>query len=247
MRILAVGGGSIGFGAAKPEVTPLSLEMIRLTGKRHPRVLFLPTASGDDRAYSRAVEAHFKRLSCRVQTLPLWKNPPAFSSIRKSVGKADLIYVGGGNTLKMIGRWKRLGVLGLLARAKKRGAVLAGTSAGAICWFEVGNSDSRKYQNPKAKLIRVRGLGFLKAMACPHYDVEKDRKPELKRMTRGYPGVAIALDNCAALEVVGERGRVLSSKPKARGYKVYWRQGKFHEEPLGPQWKPLSEIFSKGL
>jgi dipeptidase E len=245
MKIVAVGGGSIGFGAAQAEVTPLSREMIRLTGKRRPRTLFLPTASGDDRAYIRAVESHFKKLGCQVETLPLWKNPLPFANMKKQILGADLIYVGGGNTLKMIRLWKRLGVAALLRQAAKRGQVLAGTSAGAICWFKVGNSDSRKYQNPKARLIKVAGLGLVDAMACPHYDVEKDRKPELKRMTRGFSKAAIALDNCAALEVVGERCRVITSKPKAGGYKVYWRRGKFFVAAIGPHWVSLAKLLSK--
>jgi dipeptidase E len=245
MKIVAVGGGSIGFGAAKSEVTPLNREMIRLTGKRRPRMIFLPTASLDDRAYTRAVESHFKKLGCLVETLPLWKNPPPFTQMKKQILGADLIYVGGGNTLKMIGLWKRLGLLALLHKAAKRGQVLAGTSAGAICWFAAGNSDSRKYKNPKAGLIKVTGLGLVDAMACPHYDVEKDRKPELKRMTRGFSKVAIALDNCAALEVVGERCRVIASTPKAGGYKVYWRRGEFFTTAIGPQWVSLTNLLSK--
>ena len=244
-KIVAVGGGSVGFGAAKPEVTPLSREMIRLTGKRHPRVLFLPTASGDDKAYVRAVESHFRKLGGQVETLPLWKNPPSFPLIRKKILGADLIYVGGGNTLKMMGLWKRLGVAVLLQKAAQGGQVLAGTSAGAICWFKVGNSDSRKYKNPKAPLIKVTGLGLLDAMACPHYDVEKDRKPELKRMTRTFPRVAIALDNCAALEVVGERCRIITSRPQAGGYKVYWRKDEFFVKAIGPKWFSLAQLLSK--
>jgi dipeptidase E len=244
-KIVAIGGGSVGFGAAKPEVTSLSREIIKLSGKIRPRLLFLPTASGDDKAYIRAVEAHFRKLGCWVETLTLWKAPPRFAEIQKRLFAADIIYVGGGNTLKMIGLWKRLGVDRLLIKAQTRGKVLCGTSAGAICWFTIGNSDSRKYKNPKAKLIRVSGLGLLEAMACPHYNVEKDRRPELKRMTKAFKGMAIALDNCAAFEVVGERCRVITSQRSAQGYRVYWHQGRYREIPIGSHWQSIHKVLKK--
>lgn len=245
-KIIAIGGGSVGFGAAKPEVTPISREILKLSGKVHPHLLFLPTASGDDRAYVRAVEAHFRKLGCWVESLLLWKAPPAFRVIQKRVARADIIYVGGGNTLKMMGLWKRLGLDRLLIQAGNRGKVLCGTSAGALCWFRLGNSDSRKYKNPKAKLIKVTGLGLLDAMVCPHYNVEKDREPELKRMTRFFPGMAIALDNCAAFEVVGEKCRVITSKPSARGFRVFWKRGRYWRHPMGSHWRSLKEVLTKG-
>jgi dipeptidase E len=245
-KIVAIGGGSVGFGAAKPEVTPISREILKLSGKVHPKLLFLPTASGDDKAYVRAVEAHFRKLGCSVESLFLWRTPPTFNAIQKRIARADIIYVGGGNTLKMMGLWKRLGLDQILIRAGNQGKVLCGTSAGALCWFRLGNSDSRKYKNPKAKLIKVTGLGLLDAMVCPHYNVEKDRQPELKRMTRGFPGMAIGLDNCAAFEVVGDKCRVITSQPAAKGYRVFWQGKRYWRVPIGPQWQSLGEVLKKG-
>ncbi len=247
-KIVAIGGGSIGFGAAKPEVMSISREIIRLSGKKVPRLLFIPTASSDDKAYVRAVQNHFgNKLGCRVDSLFLLKQPPKYSEIAKKIRIADIIYVGGGNTLLMINRWKKLGVVGLLKQAEKKGKVLCGPSAGAICWFRQGNSDSRKFHNPKAKLIKVTGLGLIDALACPHYDVEKDRRPELKEMMLKPPGVAIAIDNCAALEVMGEKYRVAISKPKAGVYKVYWSDRKYFQEklPHDKVWRPLSRLLAK--
>lgn len=246
LRIVAVGGGSIGFGAARPEVTPISREIIRLSGKKRPHLLFIPTASSDDKAYVRAVQSHFGRLlGCRVETLLLLGKPPAFSEIRRKVRRADILYVGGGNTLKMVLRWKFLGVDKLLVEAGKKGKVLCGPSAGAICWFRQGNSDSRKFRNPKAKLIKITGLGFIDALGCPHYDGEKDRKPELKEMMKKTPGVAIAMDNCAALEVVGDQCRAVTSKLKAGVYRVYWKRGKYVEERLPKKWVDMKEVLRK--
>lgn len=246
-KIVAVGGGSLGWGPAPPEVTPISREILRLTGKKSPHVLFIPTASLDDPAYVRTVRSHFGgKFRCRVEVLHLIKNPPGKTEIRRKILGSDVIYVGGGNTLRMVNRWKRLGVDGLLKEAWRRGKVLCGTSAGAICWFRQGNSDSRKFRNPKAKLIKVTGLNFIDALACPHYDAEKDRKPELKEMMKGTPGVALAMDNCAALEVKGDMGRTIASKPQAGVYRVFWLKGRYFSEALPKgKWIPLERICSK--
>jgi dipeptidase E len=248
LKIVALGGGSIGFGAAKPEVLPISREIVRFSGKKNPRLTFLPTASSDDRAYVRAVESHFGRqLGCRVSTLYLLSHPPSFSQIRKTIWASDIIYVGGGNTLMMMNRWKRLGLDRIMHESRGSGKVFCGTSAGAICWFRQGNSDSRKYKNPKAKLIKVNGLGWVEALFCPHYDVEKGRKPELREMMRHTPGVALAATNCAALQVAGDQYRLLTSKPSAGVYKVYWSTGKYFKEKLetGGGWKNLRNLVSK--
>ncbi len=248
-KIIAIGGGNLGFGAAKPEVTSISREILRLSGKKNPRLLFIPTASLDEKGYIRAVQGHFgTKLGCGVEVLLLHGKNPGFPEIRRAIFGTDILYVGGGNTLRMMNLWKKLGVDRLLREAHDAGKVLCGSSAGAICWFRQGNSDSRKFRNPDAKLIKVTGLGFLDTLACPHYDVEKDRKPELKEMMKKTRGVAVALDNCAALEVVGDKYRALASKPQAGAYKVYWAGGRYFEEkqPVG-LWRPLPELFKKAV
>lgn len=247
-KIIAIGGGSIGFGPAKPEVTSLSREIISFSGQQHPLILFIPTASSDDEAYIRAFQNHFgHKLGCRIEVLRLISEKPKPIDIKRMVLKADVIYVGGGNTLLMINRWKKLGLDRLLTVAKEKGKVLCGTSAGAICWFRQGNSDSRKFLNPKAKLIKVTGLGFINALACPHYDVEKNRKPELKNMMKNTPGVALAMENCSALQIMGDQFRVLKSKPNAKIYKVYWRNQNYHQEilPADNKWRLLLSLVKK--
>ncbi len=245
-KIVAIGGGKLGWGPAKSEVTPISREIIRLSNKKNPRLLFLPTATSDDPAYVRTVRNHFgRKMGCRVDTLFLIKEKPSRAEISRKILSADIVYVGGGNTLLMMNRWKKLGVDKVLGKAHRLGKVLCGPSAGAICWFRQGNSDSRKFRKPKAKLIKVTGLGFIDALACPHYDVEKERKPELKEMMKMAPGVAIAMDNCAALEVVGEKARVIASKPDANVYRVYWSGGKYHRVKIekGRGWGLLADLI----
>ncbi len=152
---------------------------------RNPRLLFLPTASDDSESYIEAVRAQFgEKLGCRVEALRLLTQPASPRALRRRILGADIIYVGGGNTLRMMKLWRKLGVDLLLREAWERNIVLSGLSAGSICWFRYGSSDSRKFTNPKAGLIRVTGLGLLGALHCPHYDAEQDRKPHLDQLMR---------------------------------------------------------------
>ncbi|HUO57911.1 MAG TPA: Type 1 glutamine amidotransferase-like domain-containing protein [bacterium] len=246
-KIVAIGGGKFWFGNGPVNVLPIIREIIRLSGRKRPKVLFIPTASEDRLTSVEMARRLFtQRFGCPLDTLYLLKSKPSFRQIRAKIMGSDVVFVGGGNTLKMILRWRFLGVDKAIMEAAKSGKVLCGPSAGAICWFRQGNSDSRKFCNPKAKLIKVTGLGFINALGCPHYDGERDRKPELKEMMRKTPGVAIAMDDCSALEVVGVNCRAIHSKAGAGVYKVYWAKKKFHHQKLKTgAWMPLSSVLSK--
>ena len=232
-KIVAVGGGSIGHGDRPLETTEIDQEIVRLSEKRRPRLLFIPTASLDSPDYVAGAEEHFGgRLGCRVEALCLYADRPSKRESARRVREADIIYVGGGNTLRMMRLWKPLGVSEMLRRAYRRGAIMCGVSAGAICWFRHGCSDSRKFSNPEAGLIRVSGLGLVDALVCPHYDAEKDRRPGMRRIMARTPGIGIALDNCAALEFVDGRYRVVTSSEGAKAYRVWREGGRVREEEL---------------
>jgi dipeptidase E len=231
-KIVAIGGG----GLALRETLAIDREIVRLTERRRPRALFIPTASSDNPDYCRAFRLIYgDRLGCQCDELLLLNDPPPHAALARTVREADLIYVGGGNTLKMMRRWRRLGVDRLLAQARKRGTVLSGVSAGANCWFEYGSSDSMKFYRPQDwKFIRVRGLGFLPATCCPHYHRES-REASFAEMIGRHGGVGIALDDHTALVVIGDQYRVLVSKPTGRGYKVARDGGAVQVEPLHPK------------
>jgi dipeptidase E len=239
-KIIAIGGGN--FKAGK--TAAIDHEILRSTGKAKPHMVFIPTASRDDELYCVSMTEHFTGLGCTVESLLLIKEKPSYQVIKDTLESADIIYVGGGNTLRMMNLWRKLGVDTLLADARLRGVVLCGVSAGSICWFDHGNSDSRKDNNPAAEYIKVTALRFIPALNCPHYDSESDRQQSLKKMTRRYPGVAIALTDCAALQVVGDTYRVIISQPHARAYKVYWNDREFyeHEIEVSSEFRPLAQL-----
>lgn len=245
-KIVAIGGG----GLALRETLAIDREIVRLTERRRPRALFIPTASSDNPDYCRAFRLIYgERLRCQCDELLLLKDVSAHAALARHIREADLIYVGGGNTLKMMRRWRRLGIDRLLAQARKRGTVLSGVSAGANCWFEYGSSDSMKFYRPDDwKFIRVRGLGFLPGTCCPHYHRES-REASFAEMIGKHRGVGIALDDHTALEVVGDQCRVLVSKSTGRAYQVMRDRTVIRTQQLQPSrsFANLSAVLKDGL
>lgn len=232
-KIIAIGGGEIGRPGIKIETSAIDKEIIKLSGKKRPKFLFIPTASSDSEDYVKVVKKYFgSKLGCVVNVLYLINKKLDKKEIEKKILNSDIIYVGGGNTLKMLTIWRRRGVDKILKKAYKKGIVLSGISAGAICWFKLGNSDSRKFNNKKAGFIKIKGLGLINALCCPHYNAEKGRKKSLKIMMKKIKIPGIALDNCAALKIVDDRIEVISSKRGAGAYRVYWKKGKYFEERI---------------
>lgn len=232
-KIVAIGGGEIGRPGYSIETSKIDKEILKLSGKKRPKFLFIPTASSDADGYVKVVNNYFGgKLGCAIDILYLVNKKTSYQEIKNKILNSDIIYVGGGNTFKMLKLWRRLGVDKILAIAYKKGIVLSGVSAGAICWFKYGHSDSRKFNNRNAAYIKVRGLDFVDALVCPHYNVEKDRKKSLKDIMKKEKTFGIALDNCAALEIIDDKYRVITSKPGANAYKVYWQEGKYYEERI---------------
>jgi len=167
--------------------------------------------------------------------------------IEQKIYSADIVYVGGGNTLRMMNVWRKFGVDKILIQAHQKGIVMSGVSAGSVCWFKFANSDSRKFKNDNAKLIRVSGLGIINALHCPHYNTEADREESLKEMMRKTPGIAIALDNCAAIEIINDTYRIVASKNTANGYRVYWKKGGYFKEKISKakEFRSLAELLKK--
>jgi dipeptidase E len=245
-NIIAIGGGEIGRPGTLVETMTIDKEIIKLTGKNHPRLLFIPTASSDAPGYIEDVKNHFgSRLGCEVDTLLLIDKKPGDESMEDKIARADIIYVGGGNTLLMMRVWRRTGVDRILRMAYEQGKVLAGVSAGSICWFRSGLSDSKKFRDGRQGFGKVRGLDLISALHTPHFDVKKKRHRELRALMQKTSGVAIALENCTALEIVDDTYRIIRSKTDARAYKCSYKLGKYREEEIGVtvEWLPLRELL----
>ena len=223
--IVAIGGGNI----RTRGTAPIDREILRLSRRKNPKLLFIPTASSDSERYWTHVQEYFGEfLKCKTDVLFLIRGELSKKQIRRKILSADVIYVGGGNTLLMMRIWRRLGVDKLLKLAYENGTVLSGISAGGICWFESGHSDSMSFYNPrKWKYINVKGLGLVKGIHCPHYNsmtLGIPRRKHFRDMIRKTGGVGIAIENNCAIEFIDSHFyKVIVSKSYARAYKVFNR------------------------
>ena len=200
-----VGGSSVA-GGDTPDSTALSLRA-DLTGKERPHMLFVPTARAT-RTRRWHVLRRFARID-RGEHLPTFPYPPA--DLRELVLSQDAICVSGGNTANMLAIWRVHGIDQLMREAWEQGTVLWGASAGMICWFEQGVTDSFGPQ-----LESMDCLGFLPGSACPHYDGEERRRPRYRELVDGGISDGIAADDGAALHYVGTELRRSSAAAPAR-------------------------------
>jgi dipeptidase E len=147
----------------------------------------------------------------------------------------------------MIRIWRETGTDKVLKEAFERDVVLSGLSAGAICWFRWGNSASRIIAGTSDNLTRDTGLDWVNALFCPHYNAGNYGEDRLKTTMVKTPGVAIAVNNCCAIEIVDDNYRIISTIPSANAYRIFWKSGKYFNQVIkkGKEFKPLSELLSK--
>ena len=239
-----------------------------------PSLLYLGTPDYESREGLELQTAGFADVGCPVEELQLTHEIPPADEISAAIERADIIAVSGGNTLFAVARWRRLGVDKLLAAAWERGCVMVGGSAGAICWFDGGHSDSlspASVLNPKPNMteletstwryVRVGGLGLVPALCCPHHDTTQSngvpRATDFNRMMLENPAeVGVCIDNnCAFVHESQEGGeanwRAVGSGSWAHGEsgglsrKVY-ENGAVVETQLecDGELKPMSELLA---
>ena len=208
-QIIAIGGVPM-----EPENALLVRYLLGQARRRNPSVCFIATASGDADANITRFYATFAAHRCKPTHLPLFGRTP---DVKALLPVQDIIYVGGGNTKSMLAVWREWGLRQLLRKAWISGTVLAGVSAGAICWFEAGVTDSWS-----GRLAELPCLRFLPGMCCPHFDSEAERRPTLHRLVaRGAVPEALAVDDGAAAHFVGRRlARVVSARATGGAYDV---------------------------
>ena len=238
-KIVAIGGG---------DALEIHQAIVSLSGKTNPNLLFIPTASSDSTSYYDHIRSIYEgTLGCKTDVLYLLQKTVNLSVAEEKILDSDAIYVGGGNTLKMMRRWRHLGIDNILKTAYHSDIVLSGISAGAICWFSYGHSDSMSFYNPEDwDYVRVTGLGLVNMIFCPHLDAEK-RLQNFQEMVAKHKEIGIGLDNDVAIEIVGERFRIITARDGAGGYKVFKHRGKIVTEPLrrNSEFEPLANLLSK--
>ena len=214
-QIVALGGG--GFSMER-EGSLLDDYILSLIEAPRPRVCFLPTASGDADHY---VVRFYRRFSpaCEASHVSLFRRDQGTGGVEDDLAahllSQDLIYVGGGNMLSMLGAWRAHGLDSILRRAWRRGILMCGPSAGSLCWFEQALSAFHGAPRP------VRGLGLLPYSNCVHYDAEPARREEYHRAVAEGMTAGFAVEDGVGLHFRGTQlERVVSSRPGGRAFLV---------------------------
>jgi dipeptidase E len=212
-HIFAMGGGGFTMEPGNPLLDDFVLS---LADVGEPRVLFLPTASGDATAQINAFKARFDERACIGEHLSLFHLRESTRSLEEIVLEQDIVYVGGGSMRNLLALWHAHGLDRLLVQAWQRGTVLAGLSAGAMCWFQGGVTRSSGPPEP------IDGLGILQGSLTVHADGEPERLPVwLAAVREGTLPGGWALDDGVGLLFRGESvERAVSSRPGAGGQRV---------------------------
>jgi dipeptidase E len=211
-QIVAFGGGGFSMESGNPLLDEYVLGLCR---SKRPRVCFLPSASGDADHYVVRFYRAFPAERCEATHISLFRREQGPADLRAHLLSQDLIYVGGGSVVSLLGVWRAHGIDAILREAWENGVVLCGLSAGSLCWF--AEAVTGFHGAPR----RVEGLGLLPFSNCVHYEPGSDRGLAYHGLLRAGMCPGYAAGDGAALHFVGtELRRVVASRPMARGYSL---------------------------
>ena len=211
-HIIAIGGG--GFGR-NPSSNLIEKYILNISGKPSPRICFLPTATGDNDTYIVRFYSLFTRLNCTPSHIDFFRRT---IDINDKIMNQDIIFVGGGNTKSMLAIWRDWGMNKILKKAYENGVIMSGVSAGAICWFTSGVTDS--WAN---ELQLLPCLDFINGTCCPHYDEEPSRIPYVEKILKNkkVPN-CISIEGGSALHFIdGKPYKNISFKDNKNSYSVF--------------------------
>ncbi len=242
-KIVAIGGSK--------DATPLdkiNRYIVYLAQSENPRFLFIPTASNDNPSYIQKIHDQFQQFNVVFESLNLCTQQYSREQIRTMINNADIIYVGGGNTKMMMELWKKLHVDTMLLEAYQDGKVCCGLSAGAICWFKWGHSDSNSFtaeNNAAWDFIAVNGLGCVDAAICVHYDEPGRNGFDQMINEIGNVNYGIAVENNNAVVVLDQQAFPYSEDDQINAYLF----SKIHKHQYEKQlWaKDNNIVLAKGV
>jgi len=225
--ILALGGGGFTMEPANPLLDDY---LLTLSDAAEPKILFLPTASGDTTAQINAFYDRYGGRSCIPKHVSLFRLDELDGSLEQTVMAQDILYVGGGSMRNLLAIWRAHELDRILTAAWQRGIVMAGLSAGAMCWFQAGVTRSGGSPEPLA------GLGLLAGSLSVHADGEPDRLPVWLQCVRSgrLPGGWAADDGVGLLFRGTRLQRVVSSRPGAQAQRVDAVEGELVRKRIEP-------------
>ena len=222
-QIISIGGG--GFGRSLGELR-IEKYIVNQSKSKNPKICFIPTATGDDNGYINNFYRAFNSLACIPSDISFFKRT---IDLRKHILDQDIIFVGGGNTKSMLAVWREWGLDVILKEAYDKGVIMSGVSAGAICWFEQGITDSWSHD-----LAIMDCLGFVNGTCCPHYDEEPNRRPFVSRALKNKSiDSCISIEGFNALHLVDDSPRYsVAFKDNNDSYNVVLKNGEVSEDQI---------------
>jgi peptidase E len=227
-QIVAFGGGG---SSTEPGNPLLDDYVLSLAATERPKVCFLPTASGDADHYVVRFYRTFCESSCEASHVSLFRREAGVRDVEAHLLSRDVIYVGGGSVLSLLGAWRAHGLDDTLRRAWAAGVVLCGGSAGSLCWFAEGVTAF--HGEPQ----RCTGLGLLPGSNCVHYDAEPERDAAYRRLLLDGMQPGFAAEDGSALHFVGTRlARVVASRAGARAFRMRAAGGRVERRALASEY-----------
>lgn len=239
--IVAIGGGDLRLA----ETMAIDKYIVELSGIPNPKLLFIPTASGDSQEYIEDVKKVYgKQLGCEVDTLLLIDNDITEYEIQKKILSSNIIYVGGGDTVKMMDIWRNKKIDKYLKKAYENNIILSGISAGSICWFTKGHVDSNLNTNPYGwwDYTQAIGIDLIPAIHCPHYNEKGHEVFDEIMKTEKLSGIAI--ENNCAIVIKDDTYRIIKSDNRRKAYLLKSNNGFSDKYELNTvSLSPVSEIL----
>ena len=230
LQIISIGGGGFGRNPNHPIIEQYILNQSKATS---PNICFIPTASAEEKSYIVNFYKAFSKLDCTPTHLNLFERTP---NLRSIMNKQDIIYVGGGNTKSMLAVWKEWKLDVLLKKAYLKGTILSGVSAGSICWYDKGITDSWA-----SNLSIMDCLGLVKGNNCPHYDGEKNRRPSVHEFIKTNKiNSCYASDDGAAIHF--KNGKIYKSISFYKNAKSYIVKSNANDEIIEEEIPEISLI-----
>lgn len=242
-----IGGGENGREGTKYETKKIDQEIVSLLPcKKEKNFLFLAHGNAYENEYYKIMKKHYENLGCKCDVL--YKTDLKDTAISKNkVEWANIIYIGGGNTLKMMNLWRKHGFDKILNTAKNEEKILCGISAGAISLCKCGVSDSRKTIKNDS-YIRVKGLNFFDIMFCPSFDEKKNYTDNIDKIMKKEKAPMIALEKGTALIFNKDKYKTIKSLQEKKIYKIFYcKNNKYTYEIINKDEKVNIELFSKNI
>ena len=227
-QVIAIGGG--GFGRTQKSHL-IEQYILDQSSQEKPNICFIPTATGDLDPYVVNFYTVFSKLNCNPSHISFFKRT---IDLEEHILNQDVIFVGGGNTKSMLAVWKDWGLDLILKKAYDQGAVMSGVSAGAICWFEQGLTDSWA-----SELKMMPCMNFISGNCAPHYDEEPQRRPATKKLLQDNAiSFMYGIEGGAALHFINEQPeKTVRFQKNKHSYNVTLKNSTVSEKPY-----PIKEL-----